>query len=191
MCLRSDILIITSLVLAGTSTLWAADAENTARADRDTQQEWGKAVEGFRLSVSTETNIFQVGATVTLHVTFKNVGEEAKGVNLNSAADFDITVMLPDEEGMAPLTLRGKHWQESNLEASQFGGLMEAGQENRFLIDVDRLYDMTQEGTYRIWLSRRVHKRGNPREFATLISNTIEIRQEGRSPFQHVDQRKK
>jgi hypothetical protein len=149
----------------------------------------GPPVRGLRLTLSANQDEYSEDTPVHLVVTLENVGGEPAELVNAAHADlykFDIQVpkvvisMKDDLSDRAPLTLRG----QAGAVAAQRGGrgnkvtVLRPGQSVGLEVQsLNRLYDMTLAGTYRIVVRRELKMPASGKQVAiTLESNPIEFR---------------
>jgi hypothetical protein len=159
----------------------AADTEAPA-VENEKDVQWGEEVEGFRLSIAVDEDEFTPDQPIFLRVTLKNVGSDKIQVEkVGSIRSYKMAVLLPRTEKQAPLTLRGKRLLESPLaKATSFG--LAADEEATDTIHLNRVFDMTLSGTYKVTVKRMVPKRDGSDEYTYVTSNAIEITIKERPP---------
>jgi hypothetical protein len=137
---------------------------------------WGEETEGYRLGLSTDKAEFAPGERVELHMIFRNVGPDDAEVPVSRLMVFHtFTVLLPSGKE-APLTLYGQRQVQSRLDPGGRGVVvLKPGEERSLDLHLNRLFDMTLTGTYKVTAKRAVWTRGEPRETAHVVSNTLEI----------------
>jgi hypothetical protein len=152
----------------------AADQEAPTAQDEKAVQ-WGPETEGFRLSIAIDQDEFTPDQPVFLRVTLKNVGpEEVQVEKIGSIRSYKMAVLLPRTEKQAPPTLRGKRLLESPLaKATSFG--LAVNEEATDTVHLNRVFDMTLSGTYKVTVKRMVPKRDGSDEYTYVTSNAIKI----------------
>ena len=149
--------------------LTAAQQEVPATGDK----QWGKQVEGYELSLSTEKNEVLPDEPIFVRIALRNSGEsDATIVRLPFLPFCKIEVRSAKDE-IAPLTLFGKS-------ASKLFSVMTQplakGDEFVVIVQLNRLYDMTLPGRYKVTATRTVWRRDGSGGTAGVVSNTIEVR---------------
>jgi hypothetical protein len=164
------------LVLASPGGAPTAADQETPADENEKNVQWGEQVEGYRLSLSTDKAQFAPGERVDLHVVLRNVGPDDARVATGRLMVFHtFTVLLPSGQE-APLTLYGQRQVQSRLNPGGRGVVvLEPGEELTTDLDLNRLFDMTLTGTYKVTAKRAVWSRGEPRETVHVVSNTLEI----------------
>lgn len=122
----------------------------------DRPQIWGAVTDGFQLSARLERAVHHAGEPVWVQTIFKNVGSEARPV-LDSDPFNDYEILVFDARGNAiELTEFGKQME------SKFGMFfrrtmktMQPGDSEEQRFQIDRLYNMSNPGTYRLQINRR------------------------------------
>ena len=154
------------------------------------KKEWGPELNGCQMKIKVDNEKFNPCTPIVISVYIKNVGKTPLPFILRNSY-LDTTFEVKDEKGnTVPETSFGK-W---ILNAEDPGGLsgcdLDNGEEIDITFLINRLYDMTKEGTYLITARFKVPKRddkGNPirnedksigtrmYEMIELTSNTIEV----------------
>jgi len=149
----------------------------TAMADnaQDGTREWGPVKEGCRLSVTAKKTSFGYDQPIALRITLEN-GSDRTVVIVQSGIllDYEFDVRLPNDKP-APLTLEGKRQKDR----PQFETVSERVKPNGTVVKevpmLNRLYDMTLLGEYKVTVSRRVIEEGGKNSFV-VKSNTLKVR---------------
>jgi hypothetical protein len=151
-----------------------AIAQNEPKAAHlDAKREWGKAVEGQALSIATEKTVYAPGERVVLNVAFKNVGQKIVFIGVDYFFNSNsVKVMFADGKDV-PLTSYGK------LYAKRKGGSgftfdAKPGEYLHIEIELNRMFDMTLAGKYRISVQRNITRENKELE-EKATSNEIEI----------------
>jgi len=122
---------------------------------------WGKEVHGFRLSVVTDKQHYISGEAVFCTVRLKNLTDESKELPVEFIGNiYRFTVLFPDGNPV-PLTLKGKRLLGDGGPQAGSGTSRPVEPGDCRVVNVsqlNRLYDMTLEGEYRISVSTRVPK---------------------------------
>jgi hypothetical protein len=162
-------------VVAAFCVTVVASAQTTAEDESTEAAAWGPETEGFRLSIAIDEDEFTPDEPIFLRVTLKNVGDDEVQVEkVGLIRSYKTAVLLPRTEKQAPLTLRGKRLLESPLaQATSFG--LAANEEATDTIHLNRVFDMTLSGPYKVTVKRMVPKRDGSDEYTYVVSNTLEI----------------
>jgi hypothetical protein len=156
------LLVFAGLVLAVTRPTGAGPGEPPA-----SQAARGPETAGLCLSASVARPSFGCGDPIDVTTTLENVGKEAVRVPLSSLlATFEFDVTLPTGKS-APLTLCGKHEEEVALQRGASMSPLQPGARSTIVIHLNRVFDMTLEGEYKITVRRRITSH------LTVSSNTI------------------
>jgi hypothetical protein len=154
---------------------------------------WGAKVFNQALSITTDKQTYEAGERIVLDVRFKNFGSAGVWVvsGFGPAANEKYNVVIVESPhmpgvgehgipfvppgGVVPLTLYGRREFDTSGGSSGGSGTFRPGREKSHTLDLTRLFDMSLDGKYRIWVSRYVWgiPRTEPPKKAT--SNTIEL----------------
>ena len=116
------------------------------------EREWGKAVQGCRLSVSVPTAPVAVGAPVEITIVFRNDGD-APALLAESSKWTACTLTVKRGLWRAELTEFGERVTTAKaLSASAW--TVEPGQERALTLPLDQLYDLSEPGTYTVRAAR-------------------------------------
>ena len=152
-----------------------AEAGEEPKRVADMKEEWGEETEGYTISIATDKENYLPGEMITLSVKLKNMSEgDTKILLVAKFASYQIEVVLPTRE-QAPLTLYGKKMLEASQSFVRAVVPLKAGEEIGTSFNLNRFFDMTLSGEYRISVSRKVWERDNIEKTATVNSNTVVV----------------
>jgi hypothetical protein len=156
-----------------------APSENgggAAKPAADVFQDWGPAVYGQSVSITTDRSAYAPGERIILRMHLKNfTNDEVRALSWRNPHVYRLSVSLPDGKP-APLSLYGEKY-FSERSSGVFGGELKPGQTRSLDVELSRLFDFSLEGKYAVSVERYVHtlkdrKDGSP---ATATSNRLEI----------------
>lgn len=138
-----------------------------------------KLEEGYLFFLQVENKKMPPNGKIDLLVVFKNTGtNEAHPGSSTFLGNCEFKVHLPNGE-IAPLSLYGKQWFHPLKRGRQGGSYLfslKPSEEIKASFDnLNRIYDMTLSGTYKVSASIQVPKRDGNKGNVTLTSNTIEV----------------
>jgi hypothetical protein len=139
-----------------------------------------KVVENYIFSARTEEKAYRPGEKIAVILSMKNVGKEVALPGTPAflaVSDFKVTLT---NGVIVPLTLFGKQWFQPLNQSRRSGydyifGIRPGEEKSQTFDHLNRLYDMTLEGSYRITAFIRVPKRDGTKGDALVTSNTVEI----------------
>ena len=142
----------------------------------ESKREWGEAVEGQAISISSEKATYAPGERIVATLSIKNAGRQ--DVDVTTAAFlmlYDITVLLPDGKE-APLTLFGKRVTESSRSGGSVSSqVLKPGEQISLEFDLSTLFDFSLDGKYTVWARRIVGKSAASKKPLMPSSNKVAI----------------
>ena len=162
--------------------LWfAVYAAEGPKGQATVKQAWGEEQDGWKLSIVSDKETYAVWEKMELRVVLKNVGTTQGRIIVSGLDPLDgpaapiIEVLAPedaraavmfDEKGKepegkeqkAPLTLYGK-WVTRLRTGSIHSETLDPAKEDVVSCHLNRFFDMTLSGEYRVSATRRVPKR--------------------------------
>lgn len=141
--------------------------------------QWGKPMEGWQLSVSTDRKQFLVGIPVHVSLVMKNVSSKLLPLPTPLFKWGIYRFIVRDEFGEIPLTRFGKRVEENRGEGSYAEPSIEPNGTVVMEVLISRLFDLSLRGSYVFEVSRMVFKQGS-KEQVLIVSNksTFEIIEE-------------
>jgi len=138
---------------------------------------FGDPMKGLRLGVALDKPIYRQGENPLLRVTLLNSGDEAFPLTIaHGGMESSINVRGPDGKSV-PLTRFGEREAASTPYSYRISQLKPGQPMESFLV-LNRLYDMSLEGTYTIVLSRVIAKEGDRPIVLTSGTATLEMKGE-------------
>ena len=150
-----------------------------ARADEKPREEL-KPQEGYTFSLRAEKERYQPEEKKNLVLVVKNVGDtEAFPGSSGFLSHAGILIYAPDGKP-TPLTTYGKYWSQPLLAGRRHSRnyiySLGPGEEAIYTSEhINRTYDMTLAGKYKISGTIKLPKRDKTKEKVTLVSNAIEV----------------
>ena len=136
-------------------------------------EEYGPLSEGFQVSANLESESEGSGVSLLLKLSIKNVTTGILSFPSNYP-ERDYEVIVTNEKGVrAPLTTFGKRLQEPE-ESRLVEVKVKAGEEVKDQISLNKIYDLSANGTYSLTAKRKVFKR-NGKGIAEVVSNTVKF----------------
>ena len=115
----------------------------------------GEPKEGFQLSLSMNKSVFTHKEAVLVTASIKNITSEMLSFAATEPA-MDFKVSVKDKHGKAlPMTLYGKSRSDGAIFAHYLVEL-DAGKEANYVLQIDRIYDLTLDGIYLVEITRKV-----------------------------------
>jgi len=148
-------------------------------ADEKPEEEL-KPQEGYTFSMRAEKERYQPEEKINLVLVVKNVGDkEAFPGSSGFLSHAEILIYAPDGE-LTPLTAYGKYWSHPLLAGRRHSRnyiySLGPGEEAIYVSEhINRTYDMTLAGKYKISATINLPKRDKTKETVTLVSNVTEI----------------
>ena len=165
------LLTVVSFLLVGITVYTDGKVPNDLKRN---PQKAATISEGLQLSLETENQAFSSGEPVLVTIVLKNVS--AKERRLVGASPYKIyEFVVKDEKGVdAPLTAYGKNLAggADHLERGEF--ILRPGEEKREQIEIGKLFEIGNQGTYSVTARRTVFKIESY-DLAELVSNTIDF----------------
>jgi hypothetical protein len=146
-----------------------------------------QGVEGYQLEISVQKESLSPLEPIVLNITLKNIGkEDVRIASITPIADYQIEVrpMRPDlingqqvSKENAPLTLEGRRLMQGAMQASGRTELLRRGESVTVSLEsLNRIFDMTLDGEYKIVVRRKVPQRSDTPKLVEVTSNPIEIK---------------
>lgn len=160
------------LVLSVNYVVYASENNSKTTEGENT---WGPETDGYRLSIRTNKSRYMIGERIILYVSLKNMSKQDVEIMQTEPIQTyknGIEIIIPAKK-TAPLTLYGKD--RVTWGGSVIGYTLKSGEQVTDSLYLNRLFDMTFTGEYKISVSRVVSKRNNNKESSVIKSNSITI----------------
>ncbi len=134
----------------------------------------GNPTEGFQLSLSMDKSVFTPREAILVTVSLKNITTGTRSLaTTNPESDFNLSV--EDKQGKKlPFTLYGKGMNDGAT-FGRYSVELKGGEQVQYLLQIDRLYDLTLDGSYSIEVVRKVpNLTGN--NFSDVMSKKLNVR---------------
>jgi hypothetical protein len=145
---------------------------------KDSPNQWGAPVQGYRLRLVTDSDQYRVGEPINLHVILQNITQRELPVGHFAVFLSELNVYLPTG-GHAPLTLWGRGLADSLTVYLGANPMMHLAPGESKTVDfavVTRAFDMTLEGQYTIVVDRKLQSQFDPDASIDVFSNSIVIK---------------
>lgn len=142
--------------------------------------EWGERTGSFQLSISSDKEQYETGETIRVTARLKNVTDQPAGIAMATPFmlyTIDIRVPMPEWipwKPQAVLTPFGRD-QKNPLSQNVHGWLLLPGREEIHEFDLDKLYEMSAPGVYKVTFSCEHPRKKSAEPGRTVISNTIKV----------------
>lgn len=187
--LRTLVLLV-SLVSFNAVTAQVRDSVRYPDAADDPRRTWGQEVEGWQLSLQLDRSPYRAVEPLHASVSLRNAAGQKRWVaNLNPVRSYlfqvilqlgalwptesSITVNSPDRE--LPLTLYGQAMRRAPATAGRTGTWVPPRASLPYTLVLNRWYDMSLPGQYRVTVSCALPALTRPKELVTVISNPIPV----------------
>lgn len=139
---------------------------------------WGKISGSFQLAIVSDKGEYKVGEAIRVTANLKNVADHPV-LHQASRAFYSIDVRIPIADWIpwkpqARLTPEGETAMRP-LYDSVIGLMLPPGRENASEFQLDKLYDMSAPGRYRITFSCREPSDASTGPAVTVVSNEISV----------------
>jgi hypothetical protein len=136
--------------------------------------QWGKATEDLAISIQAARPRYKVGEPVTLDVRLKNVGKTPTRIVVRP--DWgDYTLEVRRGSTVVPKT----PFAEQMIEAAALGPRANAelgpGEVRTTRFELDKGFDLSAPGSYKVIVTRGTYKKGTLDQFATVTSNDLTL----------------
>jgi hypothetical protein len=136
---------------------------------------WGSSVEGCRLSLSADKTQYHAGEPVNLRVVLQNQDRNELRTFQGEFFPYRVEIYLPNNDE-APLTLWGRMVTRTREQASNVGIILPRGESHADdLIALNRMYDMTLDGKYVIFVHRTLPSESDPHAWTSVDSNPVVV----------------
>jgi hypothetical protein len=136
---------------------------------------WSTAVDGMRIRIRADADSYGVMEPITLRVEIHNVGGTARGVaRADVLKDYIVEVTGPDGQ-KTPLTLWGRNQEKQHRGGSAIMTVLEPGQSSSDSAVINRKFDMTLAGTYRIRVRASIPDSDGSGKWVDLASNGLDV----------------
>jgi hypothetical protein len=136
--------------------------------------QWGEPVNGWRLSLSLDKEIFTVEEPILATIVFQNVSTREQALG-GHGRDFDYTLDCKTDYGeKVPFTLFGKKMLVNREIAKTTGGILQPKEQIVVEVSISHHLDLSLPGKYRLSVSRQalLDQPGEP----FILSNTVEFK---------------
>jgi hypothetical protein len=142
---------------------------------RMSEQQWGPKIDELAISIYVTRPTYSAGDQIDLHLGLKNFGSSPFIlVRLSAWADYSLAVRKENGAGLLP-TPYVQQRLEAAMEGRQATSELQPGEMTQDSLELDRAYDLREPGRYTVRATRRVFRRSNYQELATLTSNELVI----------------
>ncbi len=116
----------------------------------DADQEWGPAVFGQVLGITTDREVYAPGEPITLKIFLKNVSDhDVQFIRYDTLFAYRFSVSLPDGKA-APLTLYGKDRTSRSHASGSSYPILKPGEVVNFDVELSRMVDFSLAGRYTV-----------------------------------------
>ena len=168
---------VTVTGVAGTNTVFVSGLKIRSLSESDiAARKWGPISQGFELSIVSDKEIYHAGDHVILSLLLHNASKTpAAFIHRDKERDFPLDIVSSDGK-IVPLTKYGKHLQETaNFVISSSKVELSPRDAIEYSLQLDKIYDVSREGTYTVTAKRMVSKEDDRRRAAEIKSNTVHI----------------
>lgn len=145
----------------------------------------GAIIDGLQLFAQTEKASISTGESVLVEVGLRNNSNEERVIYPSSLVEFPKWSVKNEKGEKVPLTAYGTSPSPGAIwffggGFSPGGAHLQSGDEFRFKLCISQIFDMSRPGIYTLSFqhkfSQRKAQRADPTKWATLVSNSLEIK---------------
>jgi len=180
----------------------AALAQPCSASEKPIQ--WGEPVNNQSISISSDKECYEAGERMVVRVRIKNMGNESATLTYRVPLEYNIQVYLVESadskmvdkrggsivpsDGRVRYTLYGCLQFERLVSSTGAAGALRPGEVRCLEVDLNRIFDMSIAGTYRIAARRLVWRNREVETGAEAVSNTLDVTVRDRPLFRRTRQ---
>jgi hypothetical protein len=127
------------------------------------------AQSGLLMTIQTRSTTFEVGKPMLMQITYVNCAQEIVWVSKSAIPTVRSGIVVTTKDGER---LKGNHETANPARLDRMGFGLHPGETTRESIDIARIYDLTQPGSYTVFVEK-VYAPGGHHVKSTAITFTI------------------
>jgi len=138
--------------------------------------QWGETTEDLTIAIYVDNPVYKPGETIVLNILLKNVGEMPLPLVIRSPwLDYNLRAWHEDSTEMSKTPYALRVIKVATVGRRAVRQLMPE-EVITDTLEIDKVYDMSALGSYKIAATRETFKKQNSDEFATVESNELIIK---------------